>query len=62
MNSQLVAILASIAAAQARIAGYVAENASAASINAEVHVPYDGQAFFIEADLLDQLSIDARNS
>lgn len=60
MNSQLVAIMASIIAAQARIEGMKAKNTERESQGYALE--YDEDAFFAEAARLDQLSIGARNS
>jgi hypothetical protein len=60
MNPTLVAIMANIVAAQARIEGMKAENVKR---EADGYAPaYDVNAFFVEANLLDQLSIVARNA
>lgn len=60
MNAQLVAILAAIAAAQARVAAMQSANAaSIANGNGLVHEPNE---FFHEARHLDMLSIEARNA
>lgn len=60
MNAQLVSILAEITAAQARIAGMVAENQQRMVCGQSL--AYDGDSFFCEASILDQLSIEARNA
>jgi hypothetical protein len=59
MSAELVAILAAIAAAQARIAGMQVANAS---IDLQAYPPrYDEHAFLAEAHQLDQLATHARN-
>lgn len=60
MNPQLVAIMAAIAAAQARIAGMQAANTVRES-NGEA-LAYGEEEFFYEANYLDGLSIEARNA
>ena len=60
MNSQLVAILAHVAAAQARIEGMKAENTERQSNG--YALAYDADSFFAEAAQLDQLAIEARNT
>lgn len=60
MNPQLVAIMAAIAAAQARIAGMQAANTARES-NGEA-LAYGEEEFFYEANYLDELSIEARNA
>ena len=60
MNAQLVAILAAVAAAQARIAGM--QSANAISISTGKGLAYEPDAFFYEAQHLDMLSIEARNA
>lgn len=60
MNSQLVAIMAAIVAAQARIAGMQAANTVRES-NGEA-LAYGEKEFFYEANYLDGLSIEARNT
>lgn len=60
MNSNLVAILAAIAAEQARIAGMQAENQHRLSLGQSI--AYGEDAFCICANQLDRLSIEARNS
>ena len=60
MNGQLVAILANIAAAEARIAGMMSENIAA--INRGEGIVYSEDRFNSEAFQLDQLAIEARNA
>jgi hypothetical protein len=60
MNNQLVAIVANIVAAQARIEGMKAKNTERESQG--YALAYDEDAFFAEANQLDQLSIEARNA
>lgn len=59
MSPYLVGILASIAAAQARIAAMQLSNAS---IDLQAYPPrYDEHAFWVESHQLDTLAIEARN-
>jgi hypothetical protein len=59
MSAELVAIMAAIAAVQARIAGMQVANAS---IDLQAYPPrYDEHAFLVEAHQLEQLAIHARN-
>lgn len=60
MNPILVAIMANIVAAQARIEGMKAKNIERQADG--YALAYDDNAFFVEANLLDQLSIEARNA
>lgn len=60
MNSELVAIMAAIAASQARVEAMKVANAV---IDLLAYPPrFDEQAFFAEAQALDNLSIQARNA
>lgn len=60
MSPELVAILAAIAAGQARVAAMQVANAS---IDLQAYPPrYSEQDFFAEAQALDGLSIRARNA
>lgn len=59
MTSQLVAILAQIAAVQTRVVAMQAENQHRASVG--LSIAYGEEAFLCEADLLLNLSIEARN-
>ena len=60
MSPQLVGILAAIASANARVAAMQAHNAQCA---AEGRAPsYGSGDFFVEAQHLDVLSIEARNA
>lgn len=59
MSAQLVALLAAIAASQSRIAAMQVANAS---IDLQAYPPrYNEQDFLVEANHLEQLSIEARN-
>jgi hypothetical protein len=59
MSPQLVAVLAAIFAAQARVVAMSAENL--ARLNQGAPLAYSPDAFFAEAGNLDQLSLEARN-
>lgn len=59
MNQQLVAILAAVAASQARIEAMKAENTTRQSNG--LSLAYDADAFYYEANHLDMLSIEARS-
>lgn len=59
MKPRLVAILALIAAAQARVAGMQAENERRTSCGHSL--AYGAEAFQVEANHLETLSIEARN-
>ena len=58
MNARLVAILASIAACQARVAGMQASNAHWAAIGNSP--AFDQVHFIAEADTLEQLAAEAK--
>lgn len=60
MSAQLVAILAAIFAAQARIAGMQAENQHRVACGNSI--AYGEDAFGHEAQHLEMLSVDARNA
>jgi len=60
MNNELVAIMALIAAANARIAGMQAKNYERQQSN--YALAYDEDDFFTEAHHLELLAISARNS
>ena len=60
MNAQLVAILAAIVSAQARIAGMVAENQNRMICSG--CISYGEDMFLMEVNQLDQLSIEARSA
>lgn len=60
MNSTLIAIMAAIAASNARVAGMQAENQQRVAQGDSPAYPED--FFFNEANHLDQLSIEARNA